>query len=398
MSEPVVPEFLLDWARREGPAKVLTAVRARMEAGKLGTRSVVKLPLSTVERREVGRLLPAQWTASRDEKVPVRALQDALAHHGTTLEALLTALGGPLRNLPAERRQELEAEKHDRAEALAELKHTLAAPLDPELDAVVTAALDHWVLRGGAPRERAQEITRILRGIPAAGDLPLAALAANEFADAHALDRSRPLGRAMARFLAIRSAAVGNSGFVTAAEGVDSPTLPFSDPLESPDAWRAAWASARVTCDTVSSQVLVLNLPLVGEAPAVAWCAATPGEPVWLTLRSLQGRFELPMPQDVFVCENPTIVEAAANASGAHGRPLVCTFGRPSSAAWKLLRGLAPQARLHIRADGDAYGWSIAENFLAAFPAALPWRMPPGTTAFEEELLDLLLADLAGGD
>ena len=37
--------------------------------------------------------------------------------------------------------------------------------------------------------------------------------------------------------------------------------------------------------------MLVLNLPLVGEAAAVRQCAASPNEPTWLTLRALRGWF-----------------------------------------------------------------------------------------------------------
>jgi hypothetical protein len=144
----------------------------------------------------------------------------------------------------------------------------------------------------------------------------------------------------------------------------------------------------------VSAQVLVLNLPLTGDAPAVALCAATPGEPVWLTLRSLVGAFGLGWPSEVFVCENPSIVEEAASRLGATSRPLVCTFGRPSSAAWTLLRGIVPHARLHVRADGDAVGRGIVSTLLDEFPAAMPWRMPGDSTAYEEKLIEELLIDL----
>ncbi|SDB93667.1 TIGR02679 family protein [Raineyella antarctica] len=258
----------------------------------------------------------------------------------------------------------------------------------------VSAAILRWVLRDGQPPQRAREVSRVVQELPREGNLPLAALAAAVFADAHALDRSRPLGRAMARFLALRAAVADSISGGAARDSTVAPAFEFTDPLSTPAGWRAAWASAGVTCDAVSSQVLVLNLSLVGDAPAVAICGACPGEPTWLTLRSLEGSFGLASPQDVFVCENPTIVEAAAAMSGARSRTLVCTFGRPSAAAWALLRGLVPAARLHFRADGDVTGWSIVETFLTEFPQATTWRMPPGMTAFEEELLGDLLSDL----
>lgn len=395
MTGTEVPEFLLGWARRPGPDKVLQVARTRLERGRLGDRSVVDVPLSAGERQDVGQLLPAAWTSS-GEPVRMRGLRAGLEAHGTTVEQLLVATGGPLRDLPAERRKAREVAALDRASALGELRELLGLPAPTDPEDAVSAALLRWVLRDGPAPQRAREVSRVVRALPREGDLPLAALAAAVFADAHALDRSRPLGRAMARFMAVRAAATEGAAGAAAEDATASLAVGFTDPVSSPAGWRAAWASAGVTCDAVSSQVLVLNLPLVGDAPAVAFCVASPGEPTWLTLRSLEGGFALRAPQDVFVCENPTIVEAAAAMSGARSRPLVCTFGRPTAAAWALLRGLGSDARLHVRADGDATGWSIVESFLTEFPHAVNWRMPEGTTAFEEELLADLLSDLAG--
>ena len=169
----------------------------------------------------------------------------------------------------------------------------------------------------------------------------------------------------------------------------------YRDPLEDAQLWSAAWAGAGVICDAVSAQVLVLNLPLTGNAPAVRLCHAAPGEPVWLTLRSLRGDWELARGAEVFVCENPTVLEAAADRHGAASRPLVCTFGLPSQAAWELLTGLG-DVRCHVRADGDAVGWRIVNQLRDRLPGALTWRMPEGCTAYEEELLEDLLSDLKG--
>ena len=96
----------------------------------------------------------------------------------------------------------------------------------------------------------------------------------------------------------------------------------------------------------------------------------------------------------VFVCENPSVVEAAADRIGDRCAPLICTFGRPSLAALRLLKALAPMARLRSRADGDAVGWAIVTSRAASFPAAERWRMPIGFSAFEEEILDDLIEDL----
>ena len=71
---------------------------------------------------------------------------------------------------------------------------------------------------------------------------------------------------------------------------------------------------------------------------------------------------------EVFVCENPTVLEAAADRHG--------------------------DVRCHVRADGDVVGWRIVNQFRDRLPGALTWRMPEGCTAYEEELLENLLSDL----
>ena len=132
---------------------------------------------------------------------------------------------------------------------------------------------------------------------------------------------------------------------------------------------------------------------LLDAAPALV--RGVPGEPVWLTLRSLRGAWELARGAEVFVCENPTVLEAAADRHGAASRPLVCTFGLPSQATWELLTGLG-DVRRHVRADGDVVGWRIVNQLRARLPGAFTWRMPEGCTAYEEELLEDLLSDLKG--
>ncbi len=428
-----VPDFLLAWARGAGPAKVLAQARDRLESGRrLGVRAVIDVPLAGSERREVGRMLDASWTLSGGP-VRVRELRDGLASHGVTLEELLVEIGGPLRDLREETRLRQETELAAKQAAVAELVGLLGVPLSAGFEGPVRDALSKWVLRGAPTGQRVAEVGRVVQELPGSGVEHLAVLAARVFGDAHALDRSKSLGRAVARFFAIRAGVVAapegdalgsmlesdavadeDSAIAgveddivddgTAAEdfaasgdrtlGVRVPAFAFVDPLAKPDDWRDAWASANVACDEVSSMVLVLNLPLAGDAPAVALCSAVPGEPTWLTLRSLRGRFTLPEAMDVFVCENPSIVEETASKFGANTHPLVCTFGRPSTAAWKLLRGIVPNARLHVRADADATGRSIVSGFLEAFPDAVSWRMPVDSHKFEEELLPDLLADL----
>ena len=385
-----VPGFLIDWARSSGPDLVLREARSRIERRRLGPRSSLKVALTPDQRRTVGRLLDAAW-AQTSVAVPVRALRSGLLQNGCTLEDLLVAVDGPLRDRPAEQHEQDRLSARQRSDALAQLRELLGLDLSEPAQELAEAAINRWVVRRHPALERASAVARVVAALPAAGDgVLLPVLAARVTRDAHALDRARPLGRAVARFLAVRAS-------FTDALSIDSPMTGWVDPAGSAEAWRAAWATGGVACDAVSSQVLVLNLPLTGNAAAVRLTRAARSEPVWLSLRALAGDLALERPSEVFVCENPSILESAADRLGEQCAPLICTFGRPGLAAIQLLRAVAGSASLRIRADGDAAGWGIVATLTAAFPAATPWRMPPETTAFEEELLELLLADLSAG-
>ena len=388
MTDPPVPAFLLDWARLAGPAKVLAEVRNRLERGRLGIHARVAVGLSPAERRQVGQLLDASWGPSA-APVSIRALRRGLTTHGSSLEGLLIALGGPLRNLTAEREESVRLATESRSVALAQLRALLQIDVAGERTVELDAALQKWVLRQAQPLDRVAAVSTVVSALPAPDQgVLLPVLAVTALGDAHGLDRNRRLGRAVARFLAVRAA-------FTRAASADDPMIAWLDPNESAEAWRAAWAVGGVACDTVSSQVLTLNLPLTGDAAAVRLCRAAASEPVWLTLRSLTGQLSLARAGEVFVCENPSILESAADRLGERSAPLICTFGRPSLSAIRLLRAIAGTATLRIRADGDSAGWGIMDTLRAAVPSAMPWRMPENTTAYEEELLELLLADLS---
>jgi len=376
-----LPQYVLDWTRLPGVPQLLATIRVRMEQGRLAKNARIPIRLSQEERKNIGQMLDVTWAGSGKD-LSVAALRAGLAEGGVTLEDVLVAVGGPLRDLPAQRRERDQARQADRAAGLDQLIALLGVPVPEQHRHGVEDALARWVLRKEPPRERADEVARIVTRLPSSGGTRLAVVAAGLTGDAHALDRSRKLGRAVVRFLALRSA------IVAGGEDLDV------DPVSSAETWRRTWADAHVLCDSVSARVLVLNLPLVGTAPAVGLCAATPGEPVWLSLRSLTGSFSLDEPTNVYVCENPTIVEAAADRLGAMSRALVCTYGRPDAAAMTLLRTISSEARLHVRADADPAGWSIVEGLLAALPGAITWRMPRGQTCYEEELVDDLIGDL----
>jgi hypothetical protein len=75
----------------------------------------------------------------------------------------------------------------------------------------------------------------------------------------------------------------------------------------------------------------------------------------------------------------------------------VCIYGRPSSAAWTLLRGLATAGvQLRVTADRDTAGRGFLTEMLA-LPGATEW-LPDADGLFEEARLQALIADLTPVD
>jgi uncharacterized protein (TIGR02679 family) len=363
-------EGLLDWARLPGPQKVLAAARRRLEAGGDLSGSSLRVSLTPDERVEVGRLLGMTWVGS-GKAVGARTLASTLQGLGTDVAELLAATGGTLRDLRMERdtaRKDAATERERAAWVLT----SIGVPSDVALA---------WIGRRGLPAagsgqladlaSRCARVWELLPG-PGGGRMLLTVLAASALDNPHALDRGSPVATGVLRLL-----------------GHELP--------ESTETWRTTWEGHGVDCDPVSSRVLVLNLRLAGDAMCVPLSLAAGPEPLWLTLRSLNGAFHGDA-LDIYVCENPSVLIAAADVLGTRARPLICTSGRPSAAAVRLLTGLAATgASLHIRADDDATGQEIVKGLRSSIPSAQLWRYdlrPPTTPRYEEQDLDALLRDL----
>jgi len=172
-------------------------------------------------------------------------------------------------------------------------------------------------------------------------------LAASLLGDAHALDASQPVATLVLAVL--RHGRADNLAVV-----------------EEDESNRATWAAAGVLVNELARPALFLNLPGV----------ATPGEPDYLSLRSLMCT-ERRWPVDglnVFVCENPNIVAIAANILGVACAPLVCTDGMPAAAQQVLLSQLTrARARLRYHGDFDWAGIDIGNVIIGRFNA-VPWR------------------------
>lgn len=365
-------DTLLAWAKLPGPRKVLAVARRRLEAGHGLGGSPLRVNLTPDERVEVGRLLGTTWVRS-GRAVGASALARAVGSLGADVTELLAATGGPVQNLQADRAA-------SKLQALAERERAAQVLVDAGVPAGTAGA---WLSRRGLPAagrgellnlaERCARVWRLLPA-PGGGRMLLTVLAASALDNPHALDRGSLVATALLRLL-------------------------DHEPPGSADAWRRAWNEHGIECDPVSSRVLVMNLRLRGDAACVRLTEAAGPEPFWLTWRSLSGTFRAQDPE-VFVCENPSVLIAAADELGSQSLPLICTNGRPSAAAMRLLTGLAEAgAVLHVRADDDPAGQEIVSGIMKAIPGARLWRFAlrdPVSPRYEEQDIDVLLCDLRG--
>jgi uncharacterized protein (TIGR02679 family) len=407
MSE--IPAGLVAWARLAGPALVLHEVCGRVAKGARTEQGTLRVALTIEQRRQVARLLGTPWELT-DRPVRLQDLAAVLAEHGLTVRGLVEGVDGkPLVNV-----RQLRADERASARTASEQERAAVVEL-LEDTGVVRSAVQTWLDDQGLPKAGcgellalAEKVAAVWRRLPGyGGAMALAQLAANvaDF-DAHALDYGQLLGRSVARLVA-------------AQHGLPRPLRAGRD-------WRLAWAGVGVKCNGVSSRVLVLNLPLQGELPAVRWCAETPGEPIWLTLRSITGPWTAPAKVTVFVCENVTVLETAADRLGADCPPVICTDGFPANVALDLIAGLSHMGcALKVRADFDGSGLAIVDQVRSVAPAAAGWRYDAvtyaahlgldfepeatggneleqlravfglhGTAVHEEAILDQLMADL----
>lgn len=348
--------------------RLFAAARERRERlGRVGGRLTLE-GASREERRAVADLLGLATLPGESVQVDLRRLDRALrrSRFDVGLDEALIALGGPLRDLPAERREE-----HRRWREL-----WAGAAAHPLLERV--PALGRWLeaLEGEGLLRRLsgeQEADRLLAGalqvlaaLPAlrqgtregsaAEALPLPVLASRALGSSHALDPGRPAATLVLRALAVLA---GRPAPAAAAER------------------RQLWEWAGVLPDELSCDVLTLGLAprgggAVGEALRLL---AGAGEPARFTLRQLLAPgLAFPSELTVRVCENPVVVAAAADRWGAAARPLVCIGGQPNQAARRLLGELAGRGgRLLYHGDFDWAGLRIANGLGESLPLT-PWR------------------------
>ncbi|GAA1900464.1 hypothetical protein GCM10009716_07870 [Streptomyces sodiiphilus] len=393
-------------------AWLIDRARRRMARGETLDATVTLRPAGPAQRAAAERLLGRAPRPGAGLTVSLGAV-DALLRRAEIcpggLAEAVTALTGEVSPLREERRRVEEAWRRAHAPLAAECARR------PGLAAWYEGLPGTGLVRrlsGNDPDVAApmlSDLAAVLRELPHPGT-ELAVLAARVCGDAHALDQDRPLAT-----LAL--------GAVRALTGA---------PAGSGAEWRrSVWAAAGLFTDELSSTVLTLGLPgdrrgAVGRSLEALRAA---GQPAVLTLRQLTRDAPHISCDVLFVCENPSVVSAAADQLGPGCVPLVCTQGQPGTAAVTLLRRAADAgARLLYHGDFDWGGLRIANTLLrrvpwqpwhydsAAYRAALPKARGPltGTPAtadwddrlaglmaasgvrVEEELvLDRLLPDLA---
>lgn len=389
---------LLEALRRPGLERLWPAVRERFEhLG--GARGTVRLHDATPEeRRTVAALLALpRLPPEGDLRVSLDRLDRTLedSRFRISLEEALVALGGPLRDRPAERERRQRRRRKMWEEARG---HPLVAGR-PELRDWLGELRGEGLLRrlAGDPGEERQLLERalaVLAALPSLGTSPasssasspaagseteggpgidsvrLPVLANRVLGSSHALDPGKPVATLVLRALA-RLQERESTGSRAERRQLDRGQLSH----------RQLWRRAGVITDELSSTVLVLGLRpegggAVGEALRLL---AAAGEPVHLTLRQLLAPASdapgLRFPATrVHVCENPVVVSAAADRWGADSAPLVCSSGQLHHAGRRLLELLAEGgSEVRYHGDFDWEGLRIAASVARTVPF-VPWR------------------------
>lgn len=354
-------------------AWLVERVRMRASEGRELTGPVTLAAASPEQRRAVDGLLGRAPTRAKSLSVRLEDLDAVLRSaglHPGGLRAAVEQLTGPIpdkRAIEHAREQAWRAACEPLDTAVAGHPHLAPWWSRPQTRATFKR------LAGGDPVAAAvlaDQASAVLAALPADG-VSLPVLAARTAGDAHALDADRPLGRLL-------SSATERWAAALAADPDALLALPGAELR------RAEWAELGVSLDELSSRVLALGLPgdpiADGGLGRLLAVGREAGEPLALTLRQINRAAR--SGQDPFgvgeatvsVCENPAVLEAAAQQLGPACPPMICVEGHLSVAARALLRTLSAHgARIRYHGDFDWGGLRIA-NSVHALVDATPWR------------------------
>lgn len=321
------------------------------------TGSISLTDPTVAERAAIDRLLGRRPSAGRSVTIPLAKLDAVLRDSGIWSDGLASAvveLSGPV------------TVRFDHQAALTAAWAQAVAPLRvlvddrPELAPWYTSLESTGLLRRLAKSpDQAQPLVQSLCAVLSVLPAPpqqLGRFAADVLGKAHALDDGTPLCTLVFGAVRVLGAAPEGSGA----------------------GWRRmVWASVGLARDELSSTVLTLGLPgdpATGSGRALdAWRGF--GQPVALTLRQLRTEPpHWPTGLTVSVCENPSVIAAAADRLGPRTGPIVCTSGQPGAAVLLLVDQLARAgAQFRYHGDFDWYGIRIA-NFVRRHCEWEPWR------------------------
>jgi uncharacterized protein (TIGR02679 family) len=338
-------------------AWLVSRIRARLERGEPIDGTVTLVGASPAQRRAAARLLGRNQGRGTSLSVPLPDVAEQLwrAAAAPNLIAAVEAIGGPVRNLAAERAASLQRW----ADALSDVRSGQLSQFSWYREWLDTISRDGTVtklIRQGHP-DVIGHAAAVLEQLPDpsdGGSATLQALAEAATGNERALAKG-PLAGLVLRALAAR-------------EGVQAPA--------TRDAEQALWTSAGIVADDLASQVLVLNVRAAGD-PVGRWLteAADAGEPFRLTLRQLTAAPVLPWALEIYVCASSALVRAAADELGRRCPALVCTEGAPSVACTRLLQS-AVSSGSALYWHGD-FSWPGLRGTAIAIRRlqARPWLM-----------------------
>ncbi|WP_033281912.1 TIGR02679 family protein [Streptomyces sp. NRRL F-525] len=356
----------LAFLNRPGLVRLWTAVRARLERNGLQPTGTVRLQNLDAEEREALSLLLAKSLTAPGASIRLSDLDTRLRTSavGRGLAATLAELGPPL----TDRRAVRDAAAAERTRLRSTAETTLAATQLTD-QPWARSWLDEIRRSGTLTRGPADTVlTTVTQAIqtlaalfpgPGADPTPAAwgrgELATRTTGSAHGLDDGTLLARLVQRGIAL-------------ACGADVP-------VDAPGR-RALWHLASVTPDEVSSTVLTYGLRPTGgtwQETALRERADHHLE-AHLTLRELRTlSLELPPRTRIHVCENPRVVEAAADAGRT--APLICTSGSATTVVLALLDALAATGCVFAyHGDFDWPGIALANRVIHRYQAE-SWRM-----------------------
>ncbi|WP_329327696.1 TIGR02679 family protein [Streptomyces luteogriseus] len=366
-----LPSATRDWLTGPGLTRLWQGARKRLESnGVQATGSLRLTAMNAQERNDLSLLLGKPLTGAavtiRLDMLDARLRASAA---GLGLRQTLEELGPPL----TDRR----AARADVVARREQVWSSLASSLDasPLADQEWPRQWYDLLRRAGVPRgvtpetavwtlqQAVQVLTALLgpEGPERNGTRGRGELAAMTTGSAHGLDDGTWLARLVQRGVAL-------------AHGTEFP--------DDAAGRRALWRLVSVTPDEVSSTVLTYGLRPDGggwRERALRERADHHAE-VHVTPRDLHDlRLQLPAGTVIHICENPRVVEAAADAACV--QPLVCTSGSAATVVFTLLDALAATGcRFAYHGDFDWPGIALANRVIRRYEAR-PWRM--GTADYE---------------